>query len=152
MACRRVLVPFLIVRRREFACFLAFLTLAVSAGAASAHHKPKPVKVTILGFSAKERTGDKLPFDAVLPGRTYRHCNNKRLYAFVNFRNMRENQPFEAIWTLNGRRVSKASHRWPAGESIGFDQFVPLRAGVYALFVRTNGELRTQGRVTVACR
>lgn len=117
-----------------------------------AHHTPKRVKVTILGFSAKQRTGERLPFDAVLPGRTYRHCNHKRLYAFVNFRNMRENQPFEAVWTLNGRRVSKATHRWPAGEKIVFDQFVPLRAGLYELFVRAAGELRARGRVTVACR
>jgi hypothetical protein len=140
------------VRLRGAACVVALLTFAVSVGAASAHHKPKHVKVTILGFSAKKRTGERLPSDAVLPGRTYRHCANKRLYAFVNFRNMRENQPFEVVWTLNGRRVSKATHRWPASESIVFDQFVLLRAGLYELFVRTDGELRTHGRVTVACR
>lgn len=138
--------------RRLVACVLGTLALSVTAPAAWAHHRPKHVKVTILGFSGIQRVGERLPFDAVLPGRTYRRCKYKRLYAFVNFRNMRENQPFDVVWTRNGRRVSKATRRWPAGESIVFDQFVPLRAGLFELFVRTSGELRARGRVTVACR
>lgn len=143
------------MRVRTPLCLVAAVAL-VGGGAAWAHHPAKNATVAIQGFSAKQRVGARLPSDAVLSGRTYRRqCGNKRLYAFARFKDMRENQPFEVVWTLNGRRVSKDAFRWPSALRETYDLSVAsatrLRAGVYAVFVHTGGKLRGHARVTLAC-
>jgi hypothetical protein len=135
---------------------LAVAVFAVGAGTALAHHPAKNATVTIQGFSANKRIGARLPADAVRPGRAYRrHCRNTRLYGFARFVDMRENQPFDVIWTRNGRRLLKTTLRWPAGARETYDlrlaSATPLARGTYAVFVWADRKLRGHARVILAC-
>lgn len=116
--------------------------------------------IEVVSFAGHTGKGDKdPPKDAVGPGESYTSCKVdflKRLYAFVNFKNMKNGTPTKVEWSFNGEPAFNQEFDWDYGRK-GETSFYlqkkgddTLSDGQYSIKITSSGQEIARAEVGLA--